>query len=153
MKGILFLLLLFAWLLVPTKNIYPDLLSVVDVARQESRGRFKFYFSDLLLPSEAKQFTRDVREAQKKVEAYWGNTFSLPIPHQNEWSPEIWVGSRGRAWSRELGAGGFAQLPDASDATPCEEIAAALSLYQRQLRLAKGFHLAHRFEIPVKVGH
>ena len=103
MKGILFLLLLFAWLLVPTKNIYPDLLSVVDVARQESRGRFKFYFSDLLLPSEAKQFTRDVREAQKKVEAYWGNTFDgnfwIEVSPRHRISMALipaWRGERGK---------------------------------------------------------
>lgn len=49
--------------------------SVIDIARLESKNRFKFFISDLVVPSQAREFAKAIKDAEKKVEAYWGNTF------------------------------------------------------------------------------
>lgn len=49
--------------------------SVVDIVRLESKDRFKFFLSDLVVPSQAQEFVKEIKEAQKKVEGYWGKTF------------------------------------------------------------------------------
>lgn len=73
MKGrVLFLLL--TWSTLTLDDAFGQ-LSVVDIARHESTGRFKFFISDLAVPSRAHEFTNAIKEAQSKVEVYWGKTF------------------------------------------------------------------------------
>lgn len=104
-KNGLLAVLALIWFVLLANSSFPQSLSVVDIARRESKGRFKFFLSDLLDPSEAQEFTRAVKEAQGKVEKYWGKTFDgtfrVEVSPRHRISMALipaWRGERGKMW-------------------------------------------------------